>query len=698
MASGGARARSGPAPDPEALNRLRGTDAAWHVLPLTGRPGPPPKWPHPEPVRARARAVGEALGQAAGDPLGSPRPGRRGGALRAPVRRAEQPDAPVATVVVVRQLGEALGLTIPGLLRNRWQIGSQQSAPAPMTQAPTGTSGPTTSRSSRATGSRSSAMTTERVVNFPTLFIVPDWIERHCPQPDRFGRGGEFRLYDTQLWWTLNHYRVKPTAVWRPENPILAPAFHNRRSQIIAPQKVGKGPWSAAICLAEGGGPVLFAGWAAEGDVYRCADNDCGCGWVYGYAPGEPKGMRWPTPLIQITATSEDQTDNIYRHVKAMIRLGPLSGLMHVGESMVRIGAEGEIDTVTTGALSKLGNPVTFAMQDETGLYTDTNKLRKVAETQRRGAAGMGGRSMETTNCYDPSEDSVAQRTHESRPRTCSGSMSRRRELVVPQQARAAEDPRVQLRRLSAQRHRLDRRRGGRARREGPGAGRAVLRQQARVRRRHLARGRQVGGPESERPPVLDGAAIVLGFDGSDTDDWTAIRPRPSTATSSPRPTATTSCRRSGIRPSTRTRCPASRSPRRSRSFSSGSRWSGCTRTRRTGRPRSTPGSPGVRREGRAALGDLPAHADARRVPAAAHRRREGGLTVHARRQPDDVHARQERPQAGRPNKRYVLGKPSQTQKIDAAVTSILCHEAAGDVTAKELWPKPAKKRRVVVS
>ena len=49
MGSGGARARSGPAPDPEALNRLRGTDAAWHVLPVTGRAGTPPEWPIPNP-------------------------------------------------------------------------------------------------------------------------------------------------------------------------------------------------------------------------------------------------------------------------------------------------------------------------------------------------------------------------------------------------------------------------------------------------------------------------------------------------------------------------------------------------------------------------------------------------------------------------------------------------------------------------
>lgn len=35
---------------------------------------------------------------------------------------------------------------------------------------------------------------------------------------------------------------------------------------------------------------------------------------------------------------------------------------------------------------------------------------------------------------------------------------------------------------------------------------------------------------------------------------------------------------------------------------------------------------------------------------------------------------------------RYVLGKPSPTQKIDTAVTSVICHEAAADMRA-EGWP-----------
>lgn len=45
MASGGARSRSGPAPDPSALRRARKDDAQWTTLPLEGRDGDAPEWP-----------------------------------------------------------------------------------------------------------------------------------------------------------------------------------------------------------------------------------------------------------------------------------------------------------------------------------------------------------------------------------------------------------------------------------------------------------------------------------------------------------------------------------------------------------------------------------------------------------------------------------------------------------------------------
>ena len=50
MSRGGARSRSGPAPDPNALRRSRPDDiAGWTVLPREGRQADAPVWPLPEP-------------------------------------------------------------------------------------------------------------------------------------------------------------------------------------------------------------------------------------------------------------------------------------------------------------------------------------------------------------------------------------------------------------------------------------------------------------------------------------------------------------------------------------------------------------------------------------------------------------------------------------------------------------------------
>ena len=251
----------------------------------------------------------------------------------------------------------------------------------------------------------------EFTVDFPTLWICPDWIERHCPIPDGFGKGQDLELYRWQLWCTVNHYRVRPDATFGQ----LAPAFYYRRSQVIAPQKSGKGPWSACIIALEAGGPAVFDGWAQGSEVYDCRAWGCFCGWTYTYAKGEPMGRPWPTPLIQLLATSQDQTDNVYRPLQSIIRNGPLGSFMRVGEGFIRLPNGGRIDVVTSSAQSRLGNPITFALQDESGLYLASNGMRAVAETQRRGLAGMGGRSMETTNAFDPSQDSVGQRTQESK-------------------------------------------------------------------------------------------------------------------------------------------------------------------------------------------------------------------------------------------------------------------------------------------
>ena len=247
------------------------------------------------------------------------------------------------------------------------------------------------------------------------MYVAPEWIESHCVIPDGFRQGEQFKLYEYQLRFFGNFYLVRGDVEFDPVNPILGPAFVYRRGLLIGPQKLGKGPHTAAHICLEGVGPALFAGWAGKDDGYACSDYGCGCGWEYAYERGEPMGMPWPTPLIQVTATSEEQTDNIYDALRPMILHGPLGDLIpKTGEEFIRLPGGGRVDVVTSNATSRLGQRITFAPQDEVGLWTPRNKMAKVADTQYRGLSGMGGRAALTSNGWDPSEKSVAQQQFES--------------------------------------------------------------------------------------------------------------------------------------------------------------------------------------------------------------------------------------------------------------------------------------------
>ncbi|OZF33188.1 terminase [Rhodococcus sp. 14-2496-1d] len=258
--------------------------------------------------------------------------------------------------------------------------------------------------------------------DFPTLgHLVDAWTTQHCRIPDKIHRGEPLVQSDWQFWLDAKFYEIRPDVEPLPDGELLLnQAFRYRRMQVIAPQKTGKGPKLAAMTCVQGCGPSEFLGWAGKDDGWACSDWGCGCGWEYPYLPGEPMGMRHPSPVIQLTAVNQDQVGNVWKPLTAMIRLGPLSDLLFIRDNFIRIAGDvgGEdfdrIDAVTSSASGRVGNPISFAGQDEAGLYTKQNKMVGIAETQRRNAAGMGGRSSEWTNCFDTSQNSTAQRTFES--------------------------------------------------------------------------------------------------------------------------------------------------------------------------------------------------------------------------------------------------------------------------------------------
>jgi hypothetical protein len=147
-----------------------------------------------------------------------------------------------------------------------------------------------------------------------------------------------------------------------------------------------------------------------------------------------------------------------------MIDDGPLHDLIpKTGEEFIRLPNKGRIDVVTSNARSRLGQRVTFVPQDETGIWTQQTGMIKVAETQRRGLAGMGGRAEETTNAWDPTEKSVAQRTAESKPADIFRLHPQAPRSCRTATRRAPQDPPARLRGLPLGRPRRDRGRGRRA-------------------------------------------------------------------------------------------------------------------------------------------------------------------------------------------------------------------------------------------
>lgn len=132
MTKGGARARSGPAPDPNALRRDR--DAGeWTVLPAEGRPGATPDWPLTEQSLREAelwadlwRKPQAIMWERFGQELEVALYVRR-------LTEAELMDSRVNLSTLVRQMADSLGLTTPGMRANRWRITADeatQSAPA----------------------------------------------------------------------------------------------------------------------------------------------------------------------------------------------------------------------------------------------------------------------------------------------------------------------------------------------------------------------------------------------------------------------------------------------------------------------------------------------------------------------------------------------------------------------------------------
>lgn len=225
---------------------------------------------------------------------------------------------------------------------------------------------------------------------FPSLgWAVSDWITDNLLVPDGPHAGEPLVLTDEQLGILVRFYRIHPKTGAR----------HYRRGALVRPKGWGKSPFLAAIALAEACGPVRFSHW----------DDD-----------GEPVGRQVHSPWVQIAAVSEDQTDNTYKAILGMlgatdpdsepapivVRYG-----LDVGITRINIPHGLVIEPVTASSGTREGQRVTFAVLDETHLWTPSNHGVELAAVLRRNVAKMGGLTFESTNAWVPGQESVAEKT-----------------------------------------------------------------------------------------------------------------------------------------------------------------------------------------------------------------------------------------------------------------------------------------------
>lgn len=213
---------------------------------------------------------------------------------------------------------------------------------------------------------------------------VVHWASKYLRHPNGPRAGKRWQFIDSQVRFLLWWYAVDEEGRW---------LFHHGVRRLA--KGSGKSPFAALIALAELCAPV------------RVDDFDP-------KAPGGVRGKPVDMPWVQIAATSEAQTANTMRMVRALApkgsRLVEEFGL-DPGKEKYHKAPNGLLEVITSSATSAEGAEITFAVEDETEHWLPGNKGPDLAQTIDRNLAKSGSRALETCNAWEPGAGSVAEST-----------------------------------------------------------------------------------------------------------------------------------------------------------------------------------------------------------------------------------------------------------------------------------------------
>jgi hypothetical protein len=160
----------------------------------------------------------------------------------------------------------------------------------------------------------------------------------------------------------------------------------------------GKDPAGACLCAVEALGPSRFAGWASD---------------------GTPIATDSPEAWVQTAAVSLEQTKNTMRLFPSLFTAEAKEHYrIQVGKETVNaLGDSRLIQAVTSSPSTLEGARATFVLLNETHHWDSSNSGHDMAAVIERNAtksADGAARTLRITNAYEPGQDSVAEQDRDA--------------------------------------------------------------------------------------------------------------------------------------------------------------------------------------------------------------------------------------------------------------------------------------------
>ena len=214
------------------------------------------------------------------------------------------------------------------------------------------------------------------------------WAVKYLKQPDGEYAGERWEFIESQIRWELLWYAIRDDGRWL--------YYHGVRRY---PKGAGKSPFAAVSSLIELLAPVRL----------KTFDDR-----VMGGCIGRPVSM----PLVQIAATSHDQANvNTMRMVQALLpKKSRIRNDYNVetGKTVFHVPGGGQLMIITSSPTTEEGALVTFGILDQTESFLPNNGGVKLSEVLDRNVGKQGNRLIETSNAWEPGQESVAEGTFDT--------------------------------------------------------------------------------------------------------------------------------------------------------------------------------------------------------------------------------------------------------------------------------------------